>query len=45
MAPGHPEDDHPMPIKTVPSHHANAWLASAEDVATIFGMPGDGEIS
>ena len=39
---GHPEDDHPMPIKTVPSHHANAWLASAEDVATIFGMPGDG---
>jgi hypothetical protein len=36
----HPDDTHPMPIKTVPSHHANAWLASAEDVAAIFGMPG-----
>ena len=31
---------HPLPIKTVPSHHALARLASAGDVAEIFGEPG-----
>jgi energy-coupling factor transporter ATP-binding protein EcfA2 len=30
----------PLPIKTVPSHHAVARLASAGDVAEIFGEPG-----
>ncbi len=30
----------PLPIKTVPSHHALARLASAGDVAEIFGEPG-----
>lgn len=29
----------PLPIKTVPSHHAVARLASAGDVAEIFGDP------
>jgi len=36
----HPDDPRPLPIKTVPSHHSNVWLASAGDVATIFGEPG-----
>ncbi len=36
----HPEDARPLPIKTVPSHHSEVWLASAGDVATIFGEPG-----
>ncbi|PKN95680.1 MAG: hypothetical protein CVU45_00350 [Chloroflexi bacterium HGW-Chloroflexi-7] len=31
---------HPLPIKTVPSHHSLARLASAGDVAEIFGEPG-----
>jgi len=30
---------HPLPIKTVPAHHAVARLASAGDVAEIFGDP------
>ncbi len=30
---------HPLPIKTVPAHHAVARLASAGDVAEIFGNP------
>ena len=30
----------PLPIKTVPAHHALARLASAGDVAEIFGVPG-----
>ncbi|MDP3450629.1 MAG: ATP-binding protein, partial [Anaerolineaceae bacterium] len=30
----------PLPIKTVPSHHSLARLASAGDVAEIFGEPG-----
>ncbi len=38
----HPEDPGPMPIKTVPAHHSDAWLASANDVAAIFGEPGVG---
>jgi Predicted ATPase len=35
----HTEDPRPLPIKTVPSHHATAYLASAGDVAEIFGSP------
>lgn len=31
----------PLPIKTVPAHHALARLASAGDVAEIFGVPGE----
>ncbi|MCX6055846.1 MAG: ATP-binding protein [Chloroflexi bacterium] len=31
----------PLPIKTVPSHHAVTRLASAGDVAEIFGVPGE----
>ena len=30
---------HPLPIKTVPAHHAVVRLASAGDVAEIFGNP------
>jgi hypothetical protein len=37
----HQEDPHPLPIKTVPSHHAQTYLASAGDVAQIFGSPDD----
>jgi hypothetical protein len=37
----HPEDPRPLPIKTVPAHHARAFLASAGDVAEIFGSPND----
>ena len=36
----HPEDQQPKPIKTIPAHHSKVWLASAGDVATIFGEPG-----
>jgi len=35
----HPEDPRPMPIKTVPFHQAKARLATAGDVAEIFGSP------
>ena len=35
----HPEDPHPLPIKTVPAHQASARLATAGDVAEIFGSP------
>lgn len=35
----HPEDPHPLPIKTVPMHQAVARLATAGDVAEIFGSP------
>ena len=37
----HQEDPRPLPIKTVPSHHAKTYLASAGDVAQIFGSPDD----
>lgn len=30
-----------LPVKTIPSHHAPARLAQAEDVAQIFGAPGE----
>jgi hypothetical protein len=35
----HPKDPRPLPIKTIPSHHAVTYLASAGDVAEIFGSP------
>ncbi|NLG96239.1 MAG: ATP-binding protein [Chloroflexi bacterium] len=35
----HPEDPRPIPIKTVPSHHAPVHRAEAGDVAEIFGDP------
>ncbi len=35
----HPQDPRPLPIKTVPVHRAVARLASAGDVAEIFGSP------
>jgi hypothetical protein len=38
----HPEDPHPMPIKTIPLHHAQVRLAAAGDVAEIFGKPEQG---
>src|SRR5512142_2451815 len=35
----HPEKPHPLPVKTVPPHHAPVSLASAGDIAEIFGDP------
>lgn len=35
----HTEDPRPIPIKTVPSHHAPVHRAEAGDVAEIFGSP------
>lgn len=37
----HPQDPRPVPVKTVPSHHAPVRLASAGDVAEIFGSPNE----
>ncbi len=35
---GHPEDQqNPLPVKTIPSHHAPVRMAEAGDVAAIFG--------
>ncbi|MHB1338060.1 MAG: helicase HerA domain-containing protein [Bellilinea sp.] len=36
----HPDNPQPMPVKTVPSHHAPVRVAHAGDVAEIFGEPG-----
>jgi hypothetical protein len=33
----HPEDPHPLPVKTIPPHHAPARLAQEGDIAEIFG--------
>ncbi|MFZ3071284.1 MAG: ATP-binding protein, partial [Anaerolineaceae bacterium] len=33
----HQETQNPMPVKTVPSHHAGVKLADAGDIAQIFG--------
>jgi len=33
----HPEPPHPIPVKTLPSHHAPVDLAGAGDIAEIFG--------
>ena len=38
----HPEDPHPIPVKTVPPHHSPVSLADRADIAAIFGTPGDG---
>lgn len=37
----HKEDPRPIPVKTVPQHHAAVRLAAAEDVAEIFGKAAD----
>ncbi len=36
----HPTPPGPIPVKTVPPHHASARLATAVDIAEIFGKPG-----
>jgi len=33
----HVEDPHPMPVKTIPPHHAEVRLAEEGDIAEIFG--------
>ena len=33
----HPEDPHPLPVKTIPPHHAEVRLAEEGDIAEIFG--------
>jgi len=35
------EEPRPQPVKSIPTHHADAFLASAGDVAEIFGKPGE----
>ena len=37
----HPVDPHPVPVKTVPAHHAPVRVAAAGDVAEIFGKSDD----
>ncbi len=38
----HPEDkNYPLPVKTVPAHHALVRQADAADVGTIFGTPSE----
>lgn len=37
----HPELPRPLPVKTVPSHHAPVRLAAEGDIAEIFGKPDD----
>ena len=36
---GEKEEPHPMPVKTLPAHHAQARLAASQDIAEIFGDP------
>ena len=38
---GKQEEPRPMPVKSIPTHHAEAFLAGAGDVAEIFGKPED----
>ena len=33
----HPEDSRPLPVKTIPPHHAEVRLAEEGDIAEIFG--------
>jgi hypothetical protein len=40
-AAAHPEPSRPLPVKTIPPHHAPVRLASAGDVAEIFGKEGE----
>ena len=35
----HPEDPHILPVKNVPPHHAQVYLAGEGDIAEIFGKP------
>jgi uncharacterized protein len=35
----HPDKSRPLPVKTVPPHHAEVRLASGGDIAEIFGDP------
>jgi hypothetical protein len=37
-----PDDKSPIPVKTVPRHHAEARLADGMDIAQIFGSEGEG---
>ncbi|GAP12979.1 predicted ATPase [Longilinea arvoryzae] len=37
----HPETPRPIPIKTIPSHHATVRLADPNDIETIFGKTGE----
>jgi len=37
----HIEDPHPMPVKTIPPHHAEVRLAEEGDIAEIFGKSED----
>jgi hypothetical protein len=37
----HPDKPQPIPIKTVPPHHTEVRLASAGDIAEIFGDPAE----
>ncbi len=39
----HPQDPTPLPIKTIPPHHAPARLASQGDIAEIFGSAQQGK--
>lgn len=41
MITGGEEPEGPLPVKTVPSHHARVFLANEGDIAEIFGRPGD----
>jgi DNA helicase HerA-like ATPase len=34
-------DERVLPVKTIPSHHATARLARSNDIAQIFGAPGE----
>lgn len=36
---GQRPEPHPLPVKTVPPHHAPVRLASAGDIAEVFGKP------
>ena len=36
---GDKEEPRPMPVKTLPAHHAQARLAASQDIAEIFGDP------
>jgi hypothetical protein len=36
---GDKEEPRPMPVKTLPAHHAQARLAASHDIAEIFGNP------
>ena len=36
---GDTEEPRPMPVKTLPDHFAQAWVAAGEDISAIFGKP------